>query len=152
MPKLCLLIGFFGAAFLGWSFIRCVPWLAREGALSFRVTFATFASTGVVGTRDFFDACLHENEERNWLLRCPTRKAEDAILSRRRQSADLADAKCRSDWYYAATAALLRPAQKRCRDHYADALDTLDVRTLQTLMRTQLCQRYGLDQAKRVVY
>lgn len=77
-PKLCLL-GFFVAAFLGCTFIRCVPLLGPEGALSLRVTFATFASTGVLETCNLFGFCLTEKDGQNWLLRCPTREAEDII-------------------------------------------------------------------------
>ena len=80
VPKLCLLF-FFGAAFLGCIFIRCVPLLAPVGALSFRVTFATFASTGNLETCDLFGICLTEKDGQNWLLRCPTHEAEDIVVS-----------------------------------------------------------------------
>lgn len=87
-----------------------MPWLAPEGALSFRVPFATFASTGVVETRDLLNACLHENEGKNWLLRCPTRKAEDVILS-------LIWLMERVIWLcYLQQIVLTRLTQKRCRD------------------------------------
>ena len=79
MPKLGLL-GFFEAAFLGCIFIRCVPLLASEGALSFRVPIATFASTGILETCALFEVCFIEKDGQNWLLLCPTREAEGIIL------------------------------------------------------------------------
>ena len=91
MPKLCLL-GFFGADFLGCNFIRCVPLLAPGGALSFRVTLATFATTGVLETCDLFGVCLTEKDGQKRLLLRPTRKADDIVENLKRQGIDLVDA------------------------------------------------------------
>ena len=76
------LLGFFDAAFLGC--IRCVPFLALEGDLSFCVTLAAFADTGALSTCSLL-LCPDCKSKGSCTLRCPMRVAEDIIFSLRRR-------------------------------------------------------------------